>query len=324
MALVSGTTTKYDVIGLRESLSDIIYNISPTETPFMSSIGRGPKAEGTLEEWQTDSLAAADGTNAHLEGDETSFTTPAATVRVGNYLQISKKSVNVSGTLEAVDKAGRKSEKARLTAKKGAELKRDQETILLRAQAGAAGAAGTARTLASLNAFVKTNTSAGATGADPVYTSGVPGAVRTDGTQRAFTETILKNVLQQGYTEGANFKTLMVGPFNKGVVSATFSGIATRNVDQVNGKPGPAAIVAAADVYVSDFGPIRVLPNRFQRERDAWLIDPEMAEVRYLRPHFTEDLAKTGDASKSHIICEYTLVVKQEAGLGLCADLTTS
>lgn len=323
MALESGTYTKYDAKGIREDLSDVIYNISPVDTPFMSSIGTGPKAKQTTVEWQTDSLAAADGTNAQLEGDDASFSTPAATVRVGNYCQISRKTLVLSGTLEAVDKAGRKSELAYQIAKRGRELKRDMETILLRAQGGDAGGTGTARQLASMNAWLKTNTDVGSTGADPTYTSGVPGAARTDGTQRAFTETILKAVVQDVWTEGGNPKVIMVGPFNKTEVSA-FSGIATRNFDLSNVDPKPTAIIASADVYVSDFGTLRVVPNRFQRERDGWILDWELLRLRFLRPFMTEKLAKTGDAEKRMLLAEYTLQVDQEAGLGLAADLNAS
>jgi hypothetical protein len=323
MSLISGTQTKYDVQGLREALSDAIYNISPEDRPFMSGAGRGPKAAGTLVEWQTDTLASADGSNAHLEGDDASFTTPAATVRVGTYTQISRKTLILSDTLEAVDKAGRRSQLAYELAKRGSELAIDQETIFLRAQAGDAGGVGTARTLAGLNAWVKTNVDKHSGGGNPTYTSGVPSAVRTDGTQRAITETIFKNVISLGWTSGAKFRTVMVGAWVKQVIS-TFSGIATRNFDLSNVSPRPTAIIASADVYVSDFGVMRVIPNRFQRGRDAWFIDWEMVEVLYLRPHKTKVLAATGDAEKRLMVTEYTLKVKQEAGLGLAADLSTS
>lgn len=323
MALVSGTYTRYGAVGLRESLADVIYNISPEDTPFISMAGRG-SAKQTLEEWQTDSLAAVDTGNAHLEGDEAAFSTPAPTVRVGNYTQISRKTAIVSDTLETVDKAGRRSEMAYQIAKRGAELKRDQEAILTGNQAADAGGTATARKLASLGAWVKTNVDFNTSdGGNPTYVSGVPSAARTDGTQRAFSETILKNVIQSAWDEGAKPRVLMVGAFNKGQISG-FSGIASRSFDLSNVDPKPTAIIASADVYVSDFGTFRVVPNRFQRARDAWLIDPELVEVLYLRPHSTKKLAKTGDAEKRLIITEYTLKVKQEAGLGLAADLTTA
>lgn len=323
MALISGTATRYDMQGLRERLHDTIYNIDPEDTPFMSGAGRGPKGKQTLEEWQTDTLAAPDGDNAHLEGDDATFTTPAATVRVGNYMQISRKTLVLSDTLEEVDKAGRRSELAYQLAKRGSELKLDQETIFLRAQAGNAGAVGVPRRLAGLNAWLKTNTNAAGDGGDPTYTSGVPSAVRTDGTQRAFTETIAKSIMQSGFSNGAKLRTLMVGPFNKTVVSG-FTGIATRNFDMSNVSPRPTAIIGSADVYVTDFGTLRVIPSRLQRERDAWFLDWSMVEVIYLRGHRTKKLATTGDAEKRMMICEYTLKVRNEAGLGGAFDLNAA
>jgi hypothetical protein len=326
MALVSGTATRYDMAGLRESLHDRIYNISPEETPFLQGAGRGPNAKQTLEEWQTDSLAAADGTNAQWEGDDASFSTPAATVRVGNYTQILRKTLVLSDTLEVVDKAGRRSELAYQLAKRGSEIKRDLETVMLRAQAGVAGSVGAARTLAAMNAWLKTNTNFYTTdGGDPTYTAGVPDAVRTDGgTLRAFTETIAKDVIQQCWTEGANPSVIMVGPVNKQRISTDFAGIATRNYDLSNVSAKPMAAIASIDVYVSDFGVLRVVPNRFQRERDAWFLDWEYVETRFLRPLSQVKLAKTGDAEKRMMIQEVTLCVKQEAALGAAFDLTTT
>jgi hypothetical protein len=322
MGLVSGTATRYDMKGLREDLQNQIYMISPEETPLSSSIGKG-SCDQTLHEWQTDSLAAAVTTNAHLEGDDASFTTPAATVRVGNYTQISKKTGIISGTLERVNKAGRKSELAREKMKRGKELKLDIEATLFAAQAGDAGGTGTARTAAALNAWVKTNVDDAAGSNNPTYTAGVPAAVRTDGTQRAFTETILKSAVSSMWSSGGNVggSTLYLGSFNKGVFSG-FSGSATRNINIT--EPGPLAVIGAADVYVSDYGILRVIPSRHIRTRDGWIIDHNLLGLKFLRPIFTEPLAKTGDAEKFQMIGEWTLEVKQEAGLALCADLTTS
>jgi hypothetical protein len=292
--------------GLRESLHDRIYNISPEETPFITGAGRGAAAKQTLEEWQTDTLAAVDGNNAQLEGDDASFQTPAATARVGNYTQIMRKTLILSDTLESVDKAGRRSELAYQLAKRGAEIKRDLETVCLQAQAGAAGSAGAARKLAGLNAWIKTNVDKHATGTNPSYSAGVP------------------NVIQTGWTNGANFSTLMVGPVNKQRVSTDFTGIATRNYDLSNVAARPMAAIASIDVYVNDFGVLRVVPNRFQRERDAWFLDYDYVELKYLRPLQQIRLSKTGDAEKRMMVQEVTLCVKNEAALGLAADLTTS
>lgn len=319
---VSGTYLTYDQKGLREHLSDIIYNISPEDTPFISSIGR-TKAKQTLFEWQTDSLASAVTTNQVTEGNDSTFTTPAASTRVGNYTQIAEKTLILSGTAEEVDKAGRKSELAYQIAKRGAEIKRDMEANALENVGADAGGASTARKMATLGAWIKTNDSLGTSGGSPTYTSGVPAAARTDGTQRAFTETILKAVISLCWASGASPRVLMVGPFNKAVVSG-FSGVATRNFDISNASPKPTAIIAAADVYVSDFGTLRVIPNRFQRERDGWVLDWDMLALATLRPFATHNLAKTGDAEKKLLNVEYTLQVKQEAGLGLAADLNAS
>jgi len=326
MSQIANSFDTFSAKGIRESLSNVIYNISPEETPFMSNIGR-ENVKNTYFEWQTDSLAAASTTNAQIEGDDVSaYDSTAATARIGNYTQVSRKTLILSGTLESVDKAGRRSELAYQLAKRSAELKRDMESIMLTNQAAAAGSAGVSTALrktGSLLAFLKTNTNKGSSGADPSYSTS-PNATRTDALaadQRTFTEVILKDVIQQVWTEGGTPKILMVGPVNKQRVSG-FQGIAQIRKD-VPGR-GPAVIIGAADVYVSDFGAVSVVPNRFQRERDAFVLDPEYAAVSFLRPFNTVDLAKTGDAEKRMIVVEWGLKVNTEAAHGLAADLTTS
>jgi hypothetical protein len=323
MAVFTGTYQTYTQKGIREQLSDVIYNISPTDTPFISAASK-ESASNTLFEWQTDELAAATTDNAHIEGDDiTTYTTVTPSVRVGNYTQISRKLLLVSGTAEKINKAGRKSELAYQLAMRGKEIKRDMETIALANLAGAAGGASTARQTATMGAWLKTNVSTGTGGGNPTYTGNVPGAARTDGTQRAFTETILKAVIQSVWTEGGELKNLFVGPVNKQKVSA-FTGVVTRNYDISNAAPRPTAVIAAVDVYVSDFGTLRIIPDRFQRERDAWLLDFDYLCLGELRPFMTEKMAKTGDAEKRMLLIEWGLKVKQEAALGLCADLTTT
>jgi hypothetical protein len=316
MAIVGNTFTRYSAVGIREDLSNVIYNISPEETPFISNIGR-ESVKNTYFEWQTDSLAAASAANAALEGDDiSSFAAVTPTSRVGNYTQISTKNVVISGTLEAVDKAGRRSEMTYQLAKLGSELKRDMEAALLANQSPVAGNTTTARRTAGLPAWIKTNTSFGTGGANNAGVS-----ARTDGTQRAFTEALLKNVIQQVWTAGGTPKMLMVGPFNK-VAASGFTGIATRFRDVPAGQQ--AQIIGAADVYVSDFGTVNIVPNRFQRDRDAFVVDPDYASLAVLRPIQKMDLAKTGDAEKALLLVEYGLKVNNEAAHGIVADLTTS
>jgi len=324
MAQPTNLFDRYDAtLSVREDLANIIYNISPEDTVFMSNVGRDT-AKQTFTEWQTDALAAASTTNAQIEGDDASADSLAATNRVGNYTQISRKVVATSGTLESVDTAGFRSAMAYQMAKAASELKRDMETAMLFNQAAAVGNATTARKTAGLPAWLRTNVSKASDGGNPTMSStndGYPNAARTDGTQRTFTETMLKDVIQSVWTNGGTPKLLMVGPFNKRTVSG-FSGIAGIRFNVDGAKP--SAIIGAADIYVSDFGNVSIVPSRFQRERDAFVVDPEYAAVSYLRNFQTEELAKTGDSQKKMIVVEYALKVRTEKAHGIIADLTTS
>jgi hypothetical protein len=310
---------RYSAVGAREDLSDVIYDISPTDTPIMSSIGK-TKATGVYHEWQTDSLAAATTSNALIEGATASDATITPTTRLGNYTQIVGKTVMVSGTLEAVDKAGRKSEMAYQLAKASAEIKRDIESIITANQGQSAGSTGsTARKMGSLLSYLKTNTNEGSgttAGVDPV-TIGV--STRTDGTTRTFTETILKDVISKVFTSGGTPTTLFVSPALKQVVSG-FTGLAAQRYQVPTN--GQATILAGADLYQSDFGVLQIVPNRFMRTRDALVLDPEYAALAYLRPFQTIELAKVGDADKTQILAELTLEVRNEAAHGGAFDLS--
>jgi len=320
MAIVTNTFTTFDAKGIREDLSNIITNIAPEETPYMSNIGR-ESISNSLFEFQSDTLAAA-AANKQIEGDDVaSFDAVTATVRLQNYAQISRKTIILSATEEVVNKAGRRSELAYQIAKRSAELKRDQEFTMLNGAVAAAGSTSTARGTASLGAWVKTNVDMQTNGTNPSYTT-LPNSARTDGTVRTFTETILKNVIQQVWTAGGTPKILMCGPVNKQRVSG-FSGIASSRFN-INGGDKPATLVGAVDVYVSDFGNVSVIANRFQRERDAWVLDPEYAKMVVLRPYQQVELAKTGDAEKRMLLVEWGHKVLAENAHGLAADLITS
>lgn len=305
----------YDAIGNREDLSDVISRISPTETPFYSGIGKG-KASATYHEWQTQDLADASTSNAVIEGDDATTDAATPTVRLGNYTQISDKVARVTGTQEVVNKAGRSSEMDYQVMLKGLELRRDIESILLMNQARAAGSDSVARKSASVLSWIATNTSKGASpGADP---TGDGTDARTDGTQRDLTETLLKGVLADCWTEGGNPGTIMVGAFNKGTISG-FTGGATRMDRSEDQK-----LYAAIDVYVGDFGQLTVVPNRFMRPRDCLVLQMDMWKFCPLRPIQSVNLAKTGDTERRQIICEYTLEARNEAASGIVADLTTA
>lgn len=280
------------------------------------------KATATLHDWQTDALAAA-ADNKHLDGDDSTALTISATSRVGNYTQILKKTVQVSGTSDAVNKAGRASELAYQLAKRGKEIKRDLEHAVTRNYAAVAGSSATERHMASMETWLSSNKSNYTDGTTPATTSGAPTTAPSDGsTVRTFTEALLKTVLSSVWEAGGDPSTLMVGSHNKQIASG-FSGIATLYRDTAP-KVGQAEIIGAADVYVSDFGQLAIVPNRFQRGRTALVIDWEYWELCALRPFKQERLAKTGDSEKRHIVGEYTLACLNEAASGKVADLTVS
>lgn len=317
MAAITSTFTRFDAVGVREDLSDEIYNISPADTPFMQNAGRG-KCDNTFFEWQTDALAANVSTNQNVEGNDiTSFTAITPTTRLGNYCEIPQKNVIISGTLEATNRAGRDSELGYQVAKLGKEIKRDMETSFLANKGAAAGSTSVARKTGSVLAFIKTNIDKAGNGTAPVYTT-IPTDVWTDGTQRTLTETILKNVIQQCWISGASPKSVMVGALGKQAISG-FAGVV--ELTSAQGK-GQATIIGAADTYVSDFGRLTVIPNRFQRTSTAFVMDWDYVSVDYLRPFQTIPLAKTGDAEKRLLLAECGIRVKNEKALGVAVDLT--
>jgi hypothetical protein len=322
MAVPAGTTSAHSAIGNREDLADIIYDISPVDTPFLSRAARN-SATGVYHEWQTDALAAA-AANAQIEGDDAAANTFSPTTRVGNYCQIARKVVSVSGTQRKVNSAGRADEFSYQVAKRGREMKRDMEYALTRNQASSAGGVGTARQLASLESWLATNYTSEGTGTaqtTPGFASGVVAAPTDSSVAGTFEKASLDSVIQKCWTQGGDPKLIMVGPFNKTKASG-FAGIATlyKNV------PGneQATIIGGADLYVSNFGEHMIVANRFQRDQTALVLDMEYLGVSFLRNMETEALAKTGDSDKTMLISEYTLEVKNEAASGKVPDLTTS
>jgi hypothetical protein len=314
--------SNHAAVGAREDLQDVIYSISPTDTPFMSSIGQG-KATNTLHEWQTDALAAVNVSNAAIEGADASTATLSATTRLNNQCQILQKTISVSRTLEAIDKAGRKSEQAYQTAKASKELKRDLEAISLSNQIKDAGSAAEARTMGGLQTWLNTNGDFGSAG----VAGSLGSTARTDSSEaeRTFTETMLKTVVKKVYEAGGDPSILMVSPAHKQTVSG-FAGIAEQRymapADQ------PTTIIGAADIYMSDFGQISVVPNRFMVSGNsaddvALVLDPEFLELAYLRPFQTNDLQVAGDqAAKQQMVAEVTLAVLNEGASGIVADLS--
>lgn len=316
MAQVTNTFDSYDgADAINEDLHQIIYNIDPTDTPVLSMAGQG-QASNTLHEWLTDSLDAVDASNAQIEGDDKEGDAITAPTRLQNYTQISDKVVVLSGTQISVDNAGREDDLAYQVAKKAQSMKRDMEAIITGNQAAAAGNASTARQLRSLEAWYPTANSNRGTGGD-VGSTTEAATDATTGDLRALKESHLKDVLQKVWDSGGDPDYIVAGGKNKQRISG-FAGNANRMIDNANGE-----LITAIDVYVSDFGTLRVMPNRFSRARTVHVLQSNMLSVDYLREFQDTPLAKTGDAEKRLVIAEYTLRVNNPDAHGVVADLTS-
>ena len=321
MSLPTNTVQTFAMVGIREELTDVITNISPMDVPFYSMCRKG-KTKSRNPEWIKDVLASADADNAVVEGYDVTADAGVQPTRLKNYVQLMDKVVSVSTTGQAVESAGRANELKYQVAKKGKELKRDIEARVTGNKASVVGNASTAGKCAGIEAWIETNVSIAGDGAVGGFDTGT-GLVdaATDGTQRAFTEAMIKEVVRECWSGGGEPDIIMVGPFNKQVASG-FAGIATQYKE--NSGMRRATILGAADVYVSDFGEHRIVPNRFSRDRTAIALDKDALEIKFLQPFSTTPLAKTGHNDKRLLACEFTLCVKDEAMLGKVADLTTS
>jgi len=313
MAQPTNLYDTFDTTGIREDLTDVIYNISPEDTPILSAIPR-TAAKGTKHEWQLDALAAP-AANSVIEGDDATIDAMVATTRAFNFTQIQDKVIALSGTQSSVDAAGRADEMAYQIAKKSKELKKDMEFALIKGTVQEAGDATDARDLGSLPTWIKTNGDAGTNGS---LSTGSGTDLPNSGTDRDLTETILKTVIQEVYTSGGDLDLLVVPPSVKQVISG-FNANTTRF--------GPAekkVEYAAIDVYSSDFGDIQVVPNRVMATTDeklCLLLQSDMAAAAYLRDFQVVDLAKTGDSEKKQLLCEWTLEMRNEAAHGIILDI---
>lgn len=307
MAQATGTTDTYDLVGLAEDVEDIIFNIAPTETPFLTMAKR-KKVSAINHQWQTDNLAAA-AANRAIEGDDSTYATATPTTMLSNYTQIAKKTVMVSGTADAVRKYGRKEEFAYQIAKKGKELKRDIEFALIQNQVSSAGGSGTARSSAGIevmivNRVLGTNNTTGTT---PGYAAGVWGAV-TDGTAATMVETDLVSALDLAWQDGGDPSVVMVNSTLKRRI-ASFAGASTYAGVSVNqGRTSQGVVVGGVDLYISDFGEHKIKLNRYQRTSTVLCLDPEYVSVGFLRPIKFEERAKTGDSTRGEILTEFTLI----------------
>jgi len=311
MAKVTNAFDTYSATSDREDLSNIIYNISPMQTPFMSSIGKR-SIKNVVFDWQTEVLATPVATG-ELEGFELSRSAAVGTTRVSNVAMISKRDATVSGSQESSDPAGKRSEMAHQLAIMSKALKRDMEEALCQKGAKTTGDATTARVTGGFESWITSNDSRGAGGAS---TGG--GAAPTDGTLRDLTEDLLKDVLQLSFGNGGEPSLAICGPHNKQVISGFTGRTQARQMIDAN------TVEASVSIYSSDFGELKIVPSNRSREESLLLVDPEYAKVSYLRDFKTVDIATIGDAMTKMIVVEYGLEVSNEAAHGIVADLNVS
>ena len=319
MAQPSNTLDSYDVKGIREDLSNVIYDVSPEETPFYSSLQK-TKASNTYHEWQTDSLRAS-AANAHIEGDATTAEARGVTTRLGNYCQIFKNAVVIPDTDEGLDKAGRSAEMAYQILKIAKEQKLDIEKALFDNNKYEVGSASAARELAGCGAYVKTNVAniGGSGGANP--TGSVPGnTARTDGTQTAFTQADFDSTMQSIWTNGGKASSVYLSAFQMNIAL----GFTGNNNQRSTVKSESQKVVKHMDVYVTPWGTVEFIPSRENRGRDVWILQDDMFCAAVLRPTKNTELAKTGDNTTRQVLTELTLVSKNEKASGLVADCSTS
>lgn len=319
MAVPSDTFQRTGKVAVREDLHNTISNIAPTQTPFISNIGKGT-AKNTYVEWLTDTLASADATNAVINGDDATNDSLTDAVRLGNYTQLMDKVVGISSTTQAVESAGEQTKMSYQLLKKSKELKRDMEKRACGNYAAVPLADGTAGQTSGAVAMTRTNGSRGTTGAAATLsgaTSGYVNAAATNGTLRTVTEAMLKDALADAWDAGGEpTMAIMSGTIKQ--TFSTFTGIADQRRETGNKR---ATIIGAADVYVSDFGEVSFVPSRFTTGRDVLVIDPSLWSVLYLQKFKTEDLAKTGHADRKLLSVEWTLKSANELGNAVIADV---
>ena len=301
------TFTTSNAVGEKESLADIIYRLDTSETPIFSSAEK-ITTNGVFYEWQVQELAAAATDNHVNEGADATFATPTATSRLGNYHQISVKDFAISGTLESVDKAGRERESAYQKVLKSLELGRDIEQSV--GDTNVARSASDPRKSASLITWM-TNVSKPS---DMGHGTG-DGTDTADltGTARALTLAQIESANQEAWEDGGNPQILVCSATNKANISNLSAAGTNLVTNQVNATAGTApSFVGAVSVFLTDFGELQLTPSRFLSNDKLFIIDPDYVSIGTLNGrNFAEsELSKTGDADKTQIVTEFTLVVK--------------
>lgn len=323
MAALANTQLTTTSVGNREELSDVINMITPQDTPIYSDIEKG-KCVSVHPEWEIDELEPP-GENIKTEGDEYTFDAGDTPDRVGNYTQIMRKTGIVSETQETVEQAGNANKVKRQKMKKGVALRKDIELAIVTNNASVAGAT---REFGGLPTWIETNANRGSGGTNGGFDINTGLTIAAgNGTQRAFTQAQMDDVMQQGYESGANFSSVYTSPYVKSVFVTFMSNANVAPFRHAVTDGNRNSLISNADIYEGPFGKVLIKPNRVMAEsaavaRNAFFLDTDMVSFLWLRK-IAEDkeVARTGDAKKFVLIGEGTLKVHNEAGIGVVADL---
>jgi len=316
MAQPQNTFDTYDSNALKEDISPIIYSVDPSEVPLLSSIPK-TSASNTLHQWQTDTLRAAVSTNKHIEGDATTAEARTSVARIHNFTQIFKNAVTISGTDQSVTNVGYGKQMAHEILKVAKEQKMDMESSIFANLPFVAGAAATARQMAGLTAYIKTNVTniTGGGGANPTGT--VPGATaRTNGALTVFNQTKFDACMQQVWDSGGTPDTVYLTSAQL-QRALGFTGNNNERATAQNGK-----VSQLLSIYMTPWGSVVFTPSRHQESRSVFILQTDMLALASLRPMKNEPLSKQGDNVTRQVLCEATLVVRNEKSLGLVADCT--
>jgi len=317
---------------IREDVMNKIWDISKIPLPFTDSIGTD-SATNEYKEWTLDALAAPDLTNARIDGADASGNDTATGARVGNHHQISDKVVRVSFRANASNTIGRTKEISYQVMRRQQELRRDVEAISLSNQASLADTGSVAGKAGGLPSWLKTNHAASGTVGGFDTSTGLTVA-RIPGAARALTETLVRDTVESIYNNGGDPTIMMSIPsvirkFSEYLFTSS-ARVATLMSDQ--GKTAEAATaLGSVNVFVTDFGTLKLVPNRLQQKykdsstaidvADVFIYDPAYLAMCYLQGYRTEDLAKTGTSEVKQMSVDWTLVVNTEKAHGMIGDI---
>ena len=322
MTLPVNIYTRYTAAtNVREDLIEKITMTNPEMTPVVSAFGTAT-AMNNYHEWQRDNLRAFNKDNAALDGDDATATAKIPPSRVANYCQIFQDTIAVSGRAEAVKKAGMKSAMAFYKGKAYKELQRDIEAMTLSANPAVAGSAGVAPKAGGLGVLIFTNALHGVGGSTTAHTSGAPTVAPVVGTLRTFTEALLKTALQSTYNATGDIPDAVYMSANHKQTFSGFSGIAV-NRFQIDSKKSQGAIIGAADVYMSDFGQLSIVPHYIMvGANTVYGLSKDYGDIAYLRGFKSNELGKSGDSDRAQVLVDATVRLTSEQAQFKLADLT--